>query len=146
MLDDAAPLFLQIAGGLADDIASGTLAEGDRIPSSNEFAAFHRINPATAAKGINILVEQGLVEKRRGIGMFVAAGARATLLSARRSEFAEHYVVPLVAEATRIGIDAKALIAMVRDATNPAGDGEIPPDGQLPRGRDARRDNEVRTA
>ena len=88
MLDKATPLFVQIGAQLADDIADGTLAEGERVPSSNEFAAFYRINPATAAKGINMLIDQGLLEKRRGIGMFVSAGARERLLADRRQRFA----------------------------------------------------------
>ena len=75
MLDEGSPIFSQIAERLAGDIAEGTLAEGDRVPSTNELAAFYRINPATAAKGINVLTDNGLVEKRRGIGMFVADGA-----------------------------------------------------------------------
>ena len=78
MLDDGAPIFSQIADRLADDIAEGALAEGDRVPSTNELAIFYRINPATAAKGINVLTDSGLVEKRRGIGMFVASSWSAT--------------------------------------------------------------------
>ena len=97
-LDEGAPLFVQIAGRLAEDIADGTLAEGDQVPSTNELAAFYRINPATAAKGISMLTDDGLVEKRRGIGMFVAAGARTRLLAQRRKHFAERFVEPLVAE------------------------------------------------
>ena len=77
-LDDGTPLFVQIAEQLADDIVDGVLAEGARVPSTNELAAFYRINPATAAKGINLLVDDGVLEKRRGIGMFVAAGAQRT--------------------------------------------------------------------
>ena len=75
-LDEGTPLFVQIAEQLADDIVDGVLAEGARAPSTNELAAFYRINPATAAKGINMLVDEAVLEKRRGIGMFVAAGAR----------------------------------------------------------------------
>ena len=75
-LDEGAPIFVQIAERLAEEIADGGLAEGERVPSTNELAAFYRINPATAAKGISMLTDDGLVEKRRGIGMFVAAGAR----------------------------------------------------------------------
>lgn len=116
MLDDGAPIFSQIAEGLADDIAAGTLAEGQRVPSTNELAAFYRINPATAAKGINVLTDSGLVEKRRGVGMFVAAGARARLLEERRKGFAERYVQPMVAEAKRLGIDPDALVSMVRES------------------------------
>ena len=116
MLDDGAPIFSQIAERLADEIAEGTLAEGDQVPSTNELAAFYRINPATAAKGINVLTENGLVEKRRGIGMFVAAGARERLLGDRRKRFAQRYVEPMVAEAARLRIDAEALVSMVRDS------------------------------
>ena len=114
MLDEGSPLFLQIADQLVSDIVDGTLAEGDRVPSTNEFAAFHRINPATAAKGINLLVDDGILEKRRGIGMFVVTGARDRLIGLRRKEFAEQYVDPLVTEARRIGIDTELLIEMIR--------------------------------
>src|SRR5450432_596106 len=109
-LDDGAPLFVQIADRLAEEIADGGLAEGERVPSTNELAAFHRINPATAAKGINVLAAEGLLEKRRGVGMFVAAGARRRLLEKRRARFAERYVAPLVAEAGRLGIGANDLV------------------------------------
>jgi GntR family transcriptional regulator len=118
VLDDGAPIFSQVADRLAEEIAEGALAEGDRVPSSNELAAFYRINPATAAKGINVLADDGLLEKRRGIGMFVAAGARERLLGARRNTFAERYVVPLVAEASRLGIDADELVALIRESSH----------------------------
>jgi DNA-binding transcriptional regulator YhcF (GntR family) len=113
VLDDGAPIFSQIAERLADDIAEGTLSEGARVPSTNELAAFYRINPATAAKGINVLIDDGLLEKHRGVGMFVAAGARERLLQGRRRRFSERYIEPMVAEAGRLGIDADALVAMI---------------------------------
>jgi GntR family transcriptional regulator len=121
VLDEGAPIFSQIADRLADDIAEGTLAEGDRVPSTNELAAFYRINPATAAKGINVLADRGLVEKRRGIGMFVATGARARLLGARRQRFAERFVEPMVAEASRLGIDADTLMSLIRESNHVQG-------------------------
>src|ERR1700685_2287580 len=111
---EAPPLFVQIAEQLADDIVDGGLSEGARVPSTNELAAFYRINPATAAKGINMLVDDGVLEKRRGIGMFVAAGAREHLLAMRRKLFAEQYVDPMVAEANRLGIDSDTLLSLVR--------------------------------
>jgi DNA-binding transcriptional regulator YhcF (GntR family) len=117
-LDEGAPLFVQIAERLAEDIADGSLAEGERVPSTNELAAFYRINPATAAKGISMLTDDGLVEKRRGIGMFVAAGARQRLLDERRKLFAERFVEPLVAEASRLGINADDLVALIRESTH----------------------------
>jgi GntR family transcriptional regulator len=121
-LDEGAPLFVQIAERLAEEIADGGLAEGERVPSTNELAAFHRINPATAAKGINVLAAEGLLEKRRGVGMFVAAGARRRLLAERRARFADRYVVPLVAEAGRLGIGANDLVELVRNGCDVQGD------------------------
>jgi DNA-binding transcriptional regulator YhcF (GntR family) len=120
-LDAGAPLFVQVAERLAEEIADGGLAEGERVPSSNELAAFYRINPATAAKGINVLADDGLLEKRRGIGMFVAEGARALLLAQRRERFAERYVVPMVAEAARLGIEPDELITLVHQSTHVQG-------------------------
>jgi GntR family transcriptional regulator len=120
-LDEGTPLFTQVAERLAADIADGGLAEGERVPSTNELAAFYRINPATAAKGINVLTDDGLLEKRRGIGMFVTDGARATLLARRRAEFTERYVQPVLTEATRLGMDTDELIALIRDTSSERG-------------------------
>ena len=117
-LGEGAPLFAQIAERLAAEIADGGLAEGERVPSSNELAAFYRINPATAAKGINVLADDGLLEKRRGIGMFVATGARQRLLARRRAEFTQRYVQPLLTEAARLGIDPGELSALIKEAGN----------------------------
>jgi GntR family transcriptional regulator len=124
VLDEGTPLYLQIGTQLADDIADGTLAEGDRVPSSNEFAAFYRINPATAAKGINVLIDEGLLEKRRGIGMFVAAGARQRLLGERRQRFARLYVEPMLVEARRLGLDTDALVSLVQETVLSDGNGD----------------------
>jgi DNA-binding transcriptional regulator YhcF (GntR family) len=120
-LEEGSPLFVQVAERLADEIADGGLAEGEQVPSTNELAAYYRINPATAAKGIAMLADDGLVEKRRGIGMFVAAGAQARLLGERRKRFAERFVEPLVAEAGRLGIDADELAGMIGEARHGQG-------------------------
>jgi GntR family transcriptional regulator len=117
-LDEGTPLFAQIAERLAEEIADGGLAEGERVPSMNELAAFYRINPATAAKGLNLLADDGLLEKRRGIGMFVASGARRRLLAQRRDEFARRYVEPLLTEATRLGIGADELVTLVSESAH----------------------------
>ena len=113
-LDEGVPLFVQIAERLAEEIADGILPEGERVPSTNELAAFYRINPATAAKGINLLVDDAVLEKRRGIGMFVAAGAQEQLRAVRRKRFAEQYIDPMLAEATRLGIDTDTLVSLVQ--------------------------------
>lgn len=120
-LDEGAPLFVQVAERLAEEIADGGLAEDERVPSANELATYYRINPATAAKGINVLVGDGLLEKRRGIGMFVADGARRRLLERRRRRFAERYVEPMVAEASRLGIGSDELVALVRESSDVQG-------------------------
>ena len=117
-LDEGTALFAQVAERLAAEIADGGLAEGERVPSTNELAAYYRINPATAAKGINLLADDGLLEKRRGIGMFVADGARQRLLAQRREHFVERYVRPLLTEATRLGIDGGELIATIKECGN----------------------------
>jgi GntR family transcriptional regulator len=121
VLDEGAPIFSQIAERLAEEIAEGALAQGERVPSTNELAAFYRINPATAAKGINVLIDNGLLEKRRGIGMFVAVGARQRLLDERRQGFVERYVDPMVTEANRLGIDEEALTELVRVSSHARG-------------------------
>jgi DNA-binding transcriptional regulator YhcF (GntR family) len=122
VFDEGTPLFVQIAEQLSGQIADGTLAEGERVPSSNEFAAFLRINPATAAKGINVLVDDGLLEKRRGIGMFVVLGARQQILQRRRGQFTEQFVAPMLAEAGRLGIGREEIFALV-DRTQPTTQG-----------------------
>ncbi len=115
MIDDAGPIFRQVADEIENAIVDGSLPEEAQAPSSNELAAFHRINPATAAKGLNQLVTDGVLYKRRGVGMFVAPGARDQLLKRRRSEFADQYVRPLLAEAAKLGIPAGELAAMIED-------------------------------
>ena len=97
------PLFRQIASLVEDAIVDGTLGEGDRAPSTNELADFHNISPATARKGISLLVDIGVLDKRRGIGMFVADGALAKIRERRRADFAAEYMAPLVDEAVRLG-------------------------------------------
>lgn len=103
MDDSTQPLFRQIASLVEDAIVDGTLGEGDRAPSTNELADFHNINPATARKGISLLVDIGVLDKRRGIGMFVADGALAKIRERRRADFAAEYMAPLVDEAVRLG-------------------------------------------
>ncbi len=112
-MDDGRPIFLQIAELLENSIIDGALAEEEQVPSTNELAAFHRINPATAAKGVNQLVDDGILYKKRGIGMFVAPGARTKLRERRRQEFANQYVHPLLAEARKLGIRADELKLMI---------------------------------
>lgn len=114
MIDDSRPIFQQIAERIEGDILDGVLQEEGQVSSTNEIAAFYRINPATAAKGVNLLVDEGLLYKRRGIGMFVAPGARAAVLAKRREQFYRQYVQPLAAEARKLGIAAEELTDLIR--------------------------------
>lgn len=113
-MDDSRPIFIQLAEQIENDIISGALPEESQVPSTNEFAAFHRINPATAGKAVNLLVEAGVLYKKRGIGMFVADGAQAQLISVRAAQFRADYIEPLLGEAAKLGIDREQLITMIR--------------------------------
>ncbi|RCW40472.1 GntR family transcriptional regulator [Halopolyspora algeriensis] len=112
-MDEGRPIFRQITDQIESSIIDGSLAEETRAPSTNELAAFHRINPATAAKGINQLAADGILYKRRGIGMFVSAGAQAKIRARRRERFAHEYVYPLVIEARKLGLSAEEIKDMI---------------------------------
>lgn len=116
-MDDSRPLFLQVAERIENDIISGALAEEAQVPSTNEWAAFLRINPATAGKGVNLLVDQGVLYKKRGIGMFVAEGARERLIAARREAFREQYLAPLLAEAQKLGITPAQVARLIHEGS-----------------------------
>ncbi|MCM3598794.1 GntR family transcriptional regulator [Metabacillus idriensis] len=112
-LDTDRPIFQQIAEQIEDDIINGMVQEGERIPSTNEFAAHYQINPATAAKGINQLVEKGILFKKRGIGMFVAEGAKGILTLKRKEQFYETFILPLKKEAAKLNISVNDLKEML---------------------------------
>ena len=95
------PIFLQVSQGLEDEILSGIYGE--------ELSANYKINPATALKGINLLVDGGIVYKKRGIGRFVASGAVQKLKEKRQEEFYNQYILPLVQEAKRLDIEPAKL-------------------------------------
>ncbi|WP_322200582.1 GntR family transcriptional regulator [Acutalibacter intestini] len=107
------PIFLQIAESLEDAVLSGALMEEGQLPSITELSVRYTINPATALKGINLLVDQGVAYKKRGVGMFVAQGARALLQKKRQGEFSARFVAAMVAEAKRLGVARQELLDMV---------------------------------
>jgi DNA-binding transcriptional regulator YhcF (GntR family) len=115
VIEEGRALFLQIAESVEDAIIDGSLAEEAQAPSTNELAAFYRINPATAAKGVAMLADKGVLYKRRGIGMFVSPGARELLLGERRAAFADRFVDPLIAEARKLGLTPDDLARLVHD-------------------------------
>lgn len=116
MFDDRSPIYLQIAEKIKDDIVRGVLGEDEQVMSTNQYATFYRINPATAAKGFHELIAEGVLYKRRGIGMFVSPDARQRLRAQRRERFFEEVVDPMVAQARVLGIPLDDVVARVRGA------------------------------
>src|SRR2546425_5408413 len=114
LIDENRPIFVQIAERIEEDILAGELPEDAQVPSTNQFAALYQINPATAAKWVNLLVDQGILYKKRGLGMYVAPGARVKLLEKRREQFFERYVVTMLQEAEKLGITTEQLTEMIQ--------------------------------
>lgn len=112
-LQDEQPLFQQIADGIEDAILSGVYPEETQIPSTTEISVRFNINPATALKGINLLVDNGIIYKKRGVGMFVAAGAAARLTEKRKTMFYQDYVEKLAEEARKLQIPKAEVLAMI---------------------------------
>ena len=106
-------IYLQIAEMIETDILRDILLEEERVPSTNELAKLYAINPATAAKGVNILVDEGVLYKKRGIGMFVS-GAKEAILSRRKNEFYDNYVKKLLEEAASIGLGKEEVIQLIQ--------------------------------
>jgi DNA-binding transcriptional regulator YhcF (GntR family) len=112
-LKDNRSIYIQISEQIEDQILQDILFEEDQVPSTNQLAALYRINPATAAKGISILVDEGVVYKQRGIGMFIATGAKEQILSKRRQAFSRVYIEPLLTEAERLGIHPDEICSLI---------------------------------
>jgi DNA-binding transcriptional regulator YhcF (GntR family) len=115
VFDDRSPIYVQIANGIKDEVMSGTLKEDEQVMSTNQYAAFYQINPATAAKGFAQLVDEGVLYKKRGIGMFVSPDARERLRRQRRERFFADVVDPMLAEARMVGVDLEEITAYLKD-------------------------------
>ena len=114
-------LYQQIAQTIEDDILRGVYQEEEQVPSTNELARAYHINPATAAKGLNLLTAEGILYKRRGLGMFVSPGAEEAVRQKRRAAFYDGYVRPLVKEGASLGLTGEELLAMVKQASQEGG-------------------------
>ncbi|MCI9515542.1 MAG: GntR family transcriptional regulator [Lachnospiraceae bacterium] len=109
-------IYIQIKEMIENDILRDILLEEERVPSTNELAKLYSINPATAAKGINLLAAEGILQKKRGIGMFVAQGAREKITAKRKKNFYDDYIKSLLAEAGSLGITKRELIEMIESS------------------------------
>lgn len=111
-------IYIQISEMIENDILRDILLEEEKTPSTNELAKMYSINPATAAKGINILVDKGILYKKRGIGMFVEQGAKEKIKIQRKSEFYSNYIQKLIEEANNLGITKKELVNMIINSSD----------------------------
>ena len=109
-------IYIQIKEMIENDILRDILLEEERVPSTNELAKLYAINPATAAKGVNLLVDDEILYKKRGIGMFVATGAKKKIMEKRKKHFYDDYVKRLMAEAVSLGITKRELINMIAES------------------------------
>ena len=116
--DGEKPIYLQIAEQIEDAILTEAFPEETQIPSTTEISVTYKVNPATALKGINLLVDAGTVYKKRGLGMFVARGAKKKIMEKRKQEFYNRYIVSLLEEAGKLGISRRELAAMLSGEEN----------------------------
>lgn len=110
---DEKPIFQQLAEQLEEGILNGTYPEETQVPSITEYSVNYKINPATALKGINLLVDAGLLYKKRGVGMFVSAGAQNQLRGQRRERFYQDFIQRMVHEARQLGLTERELVEMI---------------------------------
>lgn len=115
IFDDGRPIFLQIKDQIEDQIVNNQLKEHEQIPSTTQLVNFYKINHLTVAKGVNLLVEEGIVYKKRGVGMFVEEGARDKLIHKRRRLFVDEYVRPMVEEADKLGITESDVFKLIKE-------------------------------
>lgn len=113
MFDDRSPIYRQIADQIETDVLGGVLRGDDQVLSTNKYAAHYRINPATVAKAFNQLVDDGVLYKRRGVGMFVSPSAPEALRARRRKNFFADVVDPMVAQAKAIGIGLPDIVERI---------------------------------
>ena len=107
------PIYIQLADWIADNIISGQIKEEEQIPSTTEISVTYKVNPATALKGVNLLVEKGVIYKKRGLGMFVSKGAVELLRKERQSDFFDSYVVKMLDEAKKLGLTKEEILSMI---------------------------------
>ncbi len=109
------PIYLQLKEQILAMIMDGVLEEGNALPSVRKIAVDYQINPITASKAYAELVDDGLVEKRRGLGMFILKGAKNNLLRVEQKKFLEHDWPEIIKRISRLGLDAKKLVNTAND-------------------------------
>ena len=107
---DKSPIYRQLADRLREMILEGVYRNGDALPSVRQIASEHRINPITVSKSFQMLVDDGLVEKKRGLGMYVGDGAMEQLLQNEREQFLTEELPAFLERATRLGYSRESLL------------------------------------
>ena len=115
------PIFVQIATGIEDSILTKIYLEESQIPSTTEISTLFKINPATVLKGMNILVDEEIIYKKRGLGMFVNTGAVEKIRNKRRETFRSTFVKPLLEEAEKLGYSKEDILMCIKEEKNHAG-------------------------
>ena len=112
--DNNKPIFIQVRERIEDQIVNDQLREGDQAPSTNQLVNFYKINHATVSKGVNQLVDEEILYKKRGVGMFVAEGAKEKLVLKRKEAFIDNYIIGLVQEADKLEISENEIVALIK--------------------------------
>ena len=115
LLNDKKPIYIQIKDWLADQIIDETIETHDKIPSTNEIVTYFKVNHITVSKAVTQLVEDGILYKKRGVGMFVEEGAREKLLKVRREEFVEDYLKPMLDEAEKLELTKEDIQQLINN-------------------------------
>jgi len=109
-------IYVQIAESIENEILLGNLKEDEQAPSTNQFAKIYQINPATAGKGLNLLVEEDILYKKRGLGMFVAKDSRKKILKKRQNAFFSEILPGVIAEAKRLELTVEEIVDYIKNS------------------------------
>ncbi|MGN8647286.1 GntR family transcriptional regulator [Gracilibacillus sp. HCP3S3_G5_1] len=111
---DKKPIFIQIKEKIEDQIVNEQLKENEQIPSTTQMVQFYKVNHITISKGTNLLVDEGIIYKKRGVGMFVAPGAKAKLIEKRQQKFVDDYIMPMLQEAKKLGLSDQYIMNLIQ--------------------------------
>ena len=112
--ESTTPIYMQIAELIEDQILKGIIKEGEQVYSTNELSYLLHVNPATARKGLNLLVDGGIIYKKRGVGMFVSSGATEMIKEKRTNSFFNDYILEMLREGDKLGVDRDEIIKMIK--------------------------------
>jgi len=113
--DGTKPIYIQIAEWLETEIMNGHFKADEKVYSQYQLAEMYTINPATAAKGLNLLADENILYKKRGLGMFVTANAKEKIINKRKNQTLKGLIEDVVLEAKRLQISKEELVGMIKE-------------------------------